>query len=49
MAEMAKQIIRQQWPRRHDPDPWVREQAISLIKTHVVMLRYWRKTRDIAA
>ncbi|MEX2579605.1 MAG: hypothetical protein WD342_11160 [Verrucomicrobiales bacterium] len=42
MAELAKQIIRQQWPKRHDPNPLARAQAISLIKTHVVMLRQWR-------
>jgi len=40
-AELAKQIIRQQWPKRHHPDPATREQALTLIKTHVLMLRRW--------
>jgi hypothetical protein len=43
MAELAKQIIRQQWPRRHDRNPATRLLATNLIKTHVVMLRQWRK------
>lgn len=42
MAELARQIIRQQWPKRHDPDPGIRSQALSLIKTHIIMLRRWR-------
>ncbi|MAS92786.1 MAG: hypothetical protein CMO55_06270 [Verrucomicrobiales bacterium] len=42
MAELAKQIIRQQWSKRHDENPTTRTQAISLIKTHIVMLRQWR-------
>lgn len=41
MSEMARQIIRQQWPKRHHPDPRVRAQAISLVKTHVILLRQW--------
>ncbi|MCG8600449.1 MAG: hypothetical protein MI807_09940 [Verrucomicrobiales bacterium] len=43
MAELAKQIIRQQWSKRHDPDPGIRAQAVSLIKTHIVMIRSWEK------
>jgi len=43
MAELAKQIIRQQWIRRHDRNPATRLLATNLIKTHVVMLRQWRK------
>lgn len=43
MAELAKQIIRQQWLRRHDRNPATRLLASNLIKTHVVMLRQWRK------
>lgn len=45
MAELAEQIIRQQWPLRHHPDKLVRNQAISLIKTHVVMIRKWRVSK----
>jgi hypothetical protein len=43
MAELARQIIKQQWSKRHDPDPGIRAQAVSLIKTHVVMIRSWEK------
>lgn len=43
MAELAKQIIKQQWEKRHDPDPGIRNQAVSLIKTHVVMIRSWER------
>jgi len=43
MAELAEQIIRQQWHRRHDRNPATRLLASNLIKTHVVMLRKWRK------
>ena len=46
MAELAEQIIRQQWRRRHDRNPATRLLATNLIKTHVVMLRQWRK-RDM--
>ena len=44
MAEKAKQIIRQHWAKRHDPDPLIRQRALSLVKTHVVMLRTWQRT-----
>ena len=43
MAELARQIIRQQWPLRHHPEARLRDQARSLIRTHVLMLREWRK------
>lgn len=46
MAELAKQIIRQQWSKRHDDDPLTRAQAVSLIKTHVVMLRKWQRNKS---
>lgn len=42
MSELAKQIIRQQWPLRNHPDPRRRGQARSLIRTHVILLRSWR-------
>ena len=48
MAELAKEIIRQQWPLRHHRDPRLRSQARSLIRTHVVMLRKWRDTAALA-
>ena len=43
MAEMAKEIIRQYWTKRHDPNPRIREQAVNLVKTHIVMLRKWEQ------
>lgn len=45
MVELARQIIRQQWAKRHDSDPRIRAQAISLIKTHIVMIRSWESSR----
>lgn len=42
MAELAKQIIRQQWPLRHHADPLCRAQAKTLIRTHVILLRQWQ-------
>lgn len=47
MAELAKQIIRQQWAKRHDPDPGIRQQAVSLIKTHIVMIRRWDRSEEV--
>lgn len=41
MAELARQIIRQQWAKRHDADPLKRVQAVNLIKTHIEMIRRW--------
>jgi len=46
MAELAKEIIRQQWKNRHHPDANMRSQALTLIKTHVVMLRKWQELRS---
>ena len=46
MAELAKQIIRQQWGKRHHPDANVRSQAVTLIKAHIVMLRKWQNLRS---
>ncbi len=43
MAELAKQIIRQQWPLRHHADPLRRAQARTLIRTHVILLRQWQE------
>ena len=43
MAHLAKQIIRQQWQKRHDSNPEIRSQAISLIRAHVVLLRQWKQ------
>lgn len=43
MNEMARQIIRQQWNRRNDPNPDIRRQARSLIKAHIFLLRGWNK------
>ncbi|MCH1408545.1 MAG: hypothetical protein L7V87_05900 [Verrucomicrobiales bacterium] len=43
MAELARQIIKQQWSKRHDPDPGIQAQAVDLIKPHVVMIRSWEK------
>lgn len=48
MAELAAEIIRQQWPLRHHRDPRLRSQAKTLIRTHVVMLRKWRETTALA-
>ncbi|MDF1739496.1 MAG: hypothetical protein P1U86_10090 [Verrucomicrobiales bacterium] len=45
MAELAKQIIRQQWSKRHHPDDNMRSQAVTLIKAHIVMLRKWQDLR----
>ncbi len=42
MAELAKQIIRQQWPLRHHADSLCRAQAKTLIRTHVILLRQWQ-------
>ena len=42
MTELAKQIIRQQWPLRHHANTLRRAQARSLIRTHVILLRQWR-------
>lgn len=42
MTELAEQIIREQWSRRNDPNPAIRQQARSLIKTHIFLLRGWR-------
>lgn len=44
MSELAKQIIRQQWPLRNHADPMRRGQARSLIRTHVILLRSWRES-----
>ena len=41
MAELARQIIRQQWPLRNHSDTLRRAQARSLIRAHVVLLRKW--------
>lgn len=41
MSEVARQIIREQWTKRHDPSPLVRRQAKSLIRTHIHLLRGW--------
>jgi hypothetical protein len=41
MAELARQIIRQQWPLRNHPDTLRRAQARSLIRAHVMLLRKW--------
>lgn len=41
MTDLAKQIIRQQWPLRNHADPLRRGQARSLIRTHVILLRTW--------
>lgn len=41
MTELARQIIRQQWPLRNHPDTMRRAQARSLIRTHVLLLRKW--------
>lgn len=43
MAELARQIIRQQWPLRNHPDTLRRAQARSLIRAHVMLLRKWRE------
>ena len=40
---LAKEIINQYWSHRNDRDPAIRMQAQTLIRSHVVMLRYWRK------
>ncbi|MEM6915790.1 MAG: hypothetical protein AAF491_04405 [Verrucomicrobiota bacterium] len=42
MNELALQIIREQWPRRNHPNQAMRQQARSLIKTHIYLLRDWR-------
>lgn len=49
MSEMARQIIRQHWHRRHDPDPLVRERALTLVKAHVILLRKWRGESRLAS
>lgn len=49
MAELARQIIRQQWPNRHHPDPVRRTQARTLIRTHAFMLRQWRLESESVA
>jgi len=41
MTELARQIIRQQWPLRNHPDKMRRAQARSLIRAHVLLLRKW--------
>jgi hypothetical protein len=41
MAELARKIIRQQWPLRNHPDTLRRAQARSLIRAHVMLLRKW--------
>lgn len=48
MAELARKIIRQQWPLRNHADPLRRAQARSLIRTHVLLLRKWAETPDPA-
>lgn len=41
MTELARQIIRQQWPLRNHPDKMRRAQARLLIRAHVLLLRKW--------
>ncbi len=48
MAELAKEIIRQQWPLRHHADPLRRAQARTLIRTHILLLRTWRGAPMVA-
>lgn len=48
MAELAKALIRQQWPLRHHADPMRRAQAVSLIRTHVHLLRKWESATPMA-
>jgi len=48
MSELAREIIRQQWPKRHDRDETIRRQATSLIYTHIEMIRKWRAARESA-
>jgi len=43
MSNLAKQIIRQQWRKRHNANPDIRRQASSLILAHVLLLRQWRR------
>lgn len=40
---LAKEIINQYWSHRNDSNPVIKTQAQALIRTHVVMLRYWRE------
>lgn len=50
MAELAKEIIRQQWPMRHHPDPLRRAQSRTLIRAHIHLLRLWQeKPSPVAA
>jgi hypothetical protein len=44
MAELARKLIRQQWPLRNHPDTMRRAQARSLIRAHVLLLRKWSET-----
>ena len=39
MSDKIRQIIRSQWPLRHSPNQLVREEARSLIRVHVELLR----------
>jgi hypothetical protein len=41
MTELARQIIRQQWPLRNHPETLQRARARSLIRAHVLLLRKW--------
>jgi len=40
---LAKEIINQYWSHRNDSNPVIKTQAQALIRSHVVMLRYWRE------
>jgi hypothetical protein len=39
MSDKVRQIIRSQWSRRNSRSPLVREEARSLIRVHVQLLR----------
>ncbi len=43
MSDKIRQIIRAQWPLRHSRSPLVREEARSLIRVHVELLRGQRR------
>lgn len=42
MIELVREIIRQQWPLRHDADLSRNARARALIHAHVQLLRTWR-------
>jgi hypothetical protein len=48
MAELARALIRQQWPLRHHADPIRRAQARTLIRTHILLLRKWQAPAAMA-